>query len=97
METTNEKATEHPVDAAARIVGGRSALADRLDVSVAAIGNWKTRGVPIEKCPRIERLTDTKVTRQVLRPNDWQEIWPELAQSPANTQHTATENVAQGV
>lgn len=69
---------EHPLDLAARLVGGRRALADRLGVSVAAIGNWKSRGVPFEHCPRIERLVPG-VTRQMLRPEDYCEMWPELA------------------
>lgn len=30
-------------------------------------------------CSQIERVTDKKVTRQMLRPDDWAEIWPELA------------------
>lgn len=69
----------HPLDLAAKLVGGRAALADRLDVSVGAIGNWKSRGVPIEQCVPIERLTGGVVSRPMLRPNDWQDIWPELA------------------
>lgn len=44
----------------------------------AAIGNWKSRGVPIEHCPEIERLTKKGVTRPQLRPTDWERIWPEL-------------------
>jgi len=30
-------------------------------------------------CHAIERATDGLVTRKDLRPNDWQQIWPELA------------------
>jgi DNA-binding transcriptional regulator YdaS (Cro superfamily) len=29
----------------------------------------------------IERLSDGQVTRQELRPDDWADIWPELAQA----------------
>ena len=71
--------TEHPIDMAARMLGGRVFLAEKLGVSVAAVGNWKQRGVPIEQCPRIEKITFCEVNRQALRPNDWSEIWPELA------------------
>lgn len=82
METSSPQnaASEHPVDRAARIVEGRQVLADRIGVSVAAIGNWKLRGVPIEQCWPIERATGGAVTRKDLRPDDWQEIWPELAE-----------------
>lgn len=31
-----------------------------------------------EYCVKIERVTERKVTRQALRPTDWQDIWPEL-------------------
>lgn len=40
---------------------------------------------PSEKlCVRIESATNSKVTRRMLRPNDWAEIWPELSKEPAN-------------
>lgn len=68
----------HPIDQAADLLGGRPSMAERLGVTPAALGNWKARGVPIEHCPEIERLTAGAVTRRVLRPNDWQRIWPEL-------------------
>ncbi|CAH0525129.1 YdaS family helix-turn-helix protein [Vibrio hippocampi] len=29
-------------------------------------------------CVQIEKNTQGKVTRQALRPHDWQRIWPEL-------------------
>lgn len=74
---------EHPLDRAARYIGGRLLLAERLGVTPAAIGNWKVRGVPIEKCVPIERLCPGVVERKDLR-DDWQDIWPELA-SAADT------------
>lgn len=88
---------EHPIDTAARMLGSRSALADKLGISVAAIGNWKVRGVPLEQCPKIEMLTIGAVTRRHLCPDNWQEIWPELAQAPASNAQAATETIAQGV
>lgn len=80
MDTTTNAGCEHPLDEAAREMGGRAALASALGVTPAAIGNWKVRGVPFEYCPRIWALVP-KVTRQRLRPNDWREMWPELADS----------------
>ena len=32
-------------------------------------------------CVSIERESTRQVTRQELRPNDWQSLWPELAQA----------------
>lgn len=93
MQTSDANAVEHPVDKAARLLGGRPAMAEHLDVSVSAIGNWKTRGVPLEVCPVIERLTDRQVMRYHLRPDDWAEMWPELAQATAQQ---AVATIAQG-
>lgn len=78
--------TQHPLDEAAVHLGGRAELAKRLDVTPAAIGNWKVRGVPIEHCAEIERLTHARVSRRALRPSDWPRIWPELA-DPAPAAH----------
>lgn len=73
----------HPLDQAALLLGGRAAMAELLKVTPAAIGNWKSRGVPIEQCPLIERLTSGAINRRTLRPTDWQQIWPELADTTA--------------
>ena len=32
-------------------------------------------------CVLIEKNSDMKVTRKDLRPNDWQDIWPELVEA----------------
>lgn len=55
---------------------------------MAAIGNWKARGVPVQRCVVIERLTQGAITRRDLRPRDWQQIWPELAESEPNPHKT---------
>lgn len=48
------------------------------------------RPVSPARCVQIERLTGGVVSRRELRPADWQDIWPELAQQPA----TAEQGVA---
>ena len=85
---------EHPLDTASRLVGGRKVLADRLGVSVAAIGNWKFRGVPFDQCMPIETATNGAVTRCVLRPEDHHIHWPELALGQEIRALAAIENVA---
>lgn len=82
MDNTPVPDPEHPLDEAARLYGGRAQLAAALGVTVAAIGNWKIRetGVPWLECARIERLVPS-VTRRRLRPNDFQIMWPELAEA----------------
>jgi len=72
---------KHPLDQSAECVGGASVLAGILGVSVQAVNHWKDRGVPLERCVAIERATNGIVTRKDLRPDDWQNIWPELGKT----------------
>lgn len=60
-------------------------FADDLGVPAPLISQWRTneRPIPIERCVAIERATSGAVTRQDLRPNDWESIWPELAEKAA--------------
>lgn len=39
-----------------------------------------TKGIPIRHMAVIEKFTDGAVTRQEMCPDDWQRIWPELAE-----------------
>jgi DNA-binding transcriptional regulator YdaS (Cro superfamily) len=73
--------TKHPIAIAAATVGGYKALADILGVTKGAVHQWMSpdRQVPIEHCTPIEQATSGVVTRQMLRPDDWESIWPELA------------------
>lgn len=75
---------------------GLTATAGMLSVSVQRLANWIERGVPVEQCAAIEMATNGRVTRKDLRPNDWQSIWPELAQASATIAQPATETVAAG-
>lgn len=85
-----------PVFTACKLMGGQSALARLLKVSPVSVNEWKAgkRPVPAKRCVQIEQLTSGAVTRQALRPMDYLEHWPELAQAHANIAQTATENVA---
>lgn len=44
------------------------------------------RPVSEKVCVRIENFTERRLNRKVLRPDDWADIWPELAQS-TETEH----------
>jgi DNA-binding transcriptional regulator YdaS (Cro superfamily) len=72
--------TKHPIEIAAAAVGSYKALADILGVTKGAVHQWMAidRKVPIEHCTPIEQATNGVVTRQMLRPDDWKSIWPEL-------------------
>ena len=74
---------KHPIEKAADIAGSEKALADHLGVTKAAVWQWKQPGrrTPIEHCAAIEQICGHAVTRRELRPDDWQAIWPELAQA----------------
>jgi len=60
-----------PIDRAIAVLGSASALASALEVSAAAVGQWKSgdRRVPAERCPEIERATGGKVRCEELRPD----------------------------
>ena len=59
----------------------KAAFAREIGVSNAMLYQFENgiRPVPPKHCPAIEKATASKVTRQELRPDDWQQIWPELA------------------
>lgn len=61
--------------------GRAAALAAALGVSNVTVHLWVhgRRSVPPMRAVAIERETGGAVTRRDLRPNDWAQIWPELA------------------
>ena len=65
--------------------GRAVALASRLGVSPSYLSQMANGQSPIspERCVDIWRETGGEVTRQHLRPDDWQRIWPELADRSA--------------
>lgn len=69
------------IQQAADMVGGVGALARALNVSYQAVRFWINGERLIEplRCVQVEHLTRGAVTRMDLRPDDWFELWPELA------------------
>jgi DNA-binding transcriptional regulator YdaS (Cro superfamily) len=68
------------------ICGGQTALANAIGVQQPHIWNWLNRKgaqTPVEYCALIEQATNGAVTRKDLRPDDWMNIWPELAEKAA--------------
>jgi DNA-binding transcriptional regulator YdaS (Cro superfamily) len=67
------------------VLGGTTAVAKLLKVRPPSVHAWRTSGIPDDKlirlAPVLERVTDGAVNRRMLRPDDWAEIWPELAAS----------------
>lgn len=68
----------------------QAAFAESVGVSQSMVWQWieGRRPVPEKRCTRIERITNGAVTRQDLRPDDWAEIWPELAHHPQGKENT---------
>lgn len=58
-----------------------SELAQAVGVAPSMIYQWRKgiRSVPVNRCLSVERATNGAVTRRDLRPDDWKDIWPELA------------------
>jgi len=85
-----------PLDKAIVIAQGVSKLADQIGVGQSVVSNWRKRGTLIEPlmCARIEKVTRGEVSRQDLRPTDWQEIWPELVKSEAITRPAESIGIA---
>jgi DNA-binding transcriptional regulator YdaS (Cro superfamily) len=47
-------------------------------VSQQKLWQWRKRGVPLDRCARLETETNQIATRKILRPTDWHVHWPEL-------------------
>lgn len=63
-----------------------AAFGKTIGVSQPIMSGWVNGGsVPEKRAVQIERATEGAVTRRDLRPDDWQEIWPELADLEPNT------------
>lgn len=83
-----------PIERAAELLDGYSALAKAIGVSQSAPAMWKARGaVPANHCLAIERATSGAVTRAELRPDDYWLIWPDLP-APAGKEPQAAEQGA---
>jgi DNA-binding transcriptional regulator YdaS (Cro superfamily) len=63
--------------------GNASALAESLGIPLSYLSQMASgnRAITPERASAIERATAGVVTRQAMRPDDWQAIWPELAET----------------
>jgi DNA-binding transcriptional regulator YdaS (Cro superfamily) len=70
------------LDLAIEHMGGVGKLAAAIGIGQAAVSNWRARNTLIDPlhCVTIEVATQGAVTRKMLRPHDWRQIWPELVQ-----------------
>jgi DNA-binding transcriptional regulator YdaS (Cro superfamily) len=65
--------------------GRLSELSEAIGAHSPDISRWAdgSRPVPFPYGPKIEAATGGVVTRKDLFPNNWQELWPELAKQEA--------------
>lgn len=69
------------------VLGGPAVVAARLGIKAPSVHGWMTgkHGIPDSRL--IELGADIEAagiyTRKQIRPNDWQQIWPELAVAAA--------------
>ncbi|MDP4300365.1 YdaS family helix-turn-helix protein [Leptothrix discophora] len=72
---------------------GAGALASAIGVSVQRLSNWRTRGIPTDVCPLIERATRERgkpVLCEELRPDV---LWSVLRQAGPMSVPTAADQV----
>lgn len=50
-------------------MGGLSEIARKEGCKASSVSEWKLRGIPVERCPRLERAYDGKVTCEQMRPD----------------------------
>ena len=71
--------TQHEI---IRILGGTTQVARLCGVSVPAVSQWKTNGIPPDKlifiAATLEEKSGGKMDRKNIFPDRWKQIWPEL-------------------
>ena len=69
------------------VLGGPVAIATRLNIKVPSVYGWAAveSGIPDARLIELGASIEATglYTRKQLRPNDWQQIWPELAAAAA--------------
>jgi DNA-binding transcriptional regulator YdaS (Cro superfamily) len=64
------------------LLGGVTKVAKMCEVSLPAVSQWKTGGIPKDKlmflAAQLEKTSHGLVSRKTLFPKNYQLIWPEL-------------------
>jgi DNA-binding transcriptional regulator YdaS (Cro superfamily) len=69
------------------LLGGTNKVAQLLGVTAPSISQWRSRhhipeGQLVRMAARVERVSEGRITRRALFPDEWERIWPELALLP---------------
>lgn len=63
-------------------LGGTHAVARACQVSPGAVSQWKINGIPkghlVILAARLEKVSNGLLTRKIMFPEDYKEIWPEI-------------------
>ncbi|MDM0003912.1 YdaS family helix-turn-helix protein [Variovorax sp. J22G73] len=68
-------------------LGGTAAVAELFGIKQPSVSEWRKSGrIPDDKLIRLAPIAEARgiVSRKELFPNDWQAIWPELADMKAS-------------
>jgi hypothetical protein len=79
-------------------LGGTSAVAELCGVRAPSVSGWKETGrIPDDKLIRLAPIAESRgvSTRKELFPDDWQDIWPELAMAQAEPAQAAIKKIAE--
>jgi DNA-binding transcriptional regulator YdaS (Cro superfamily) len=66
------------------LLGGTFQVAHMLNIKPPSVSDWKSSNtIPDDKLIRlaskIENISNNEINRKILFPDDWQTLWPELA------------------
>jgi len=63
-------------------LGGTTAVAKILNIKPPSVHGWRAGGIPADKLIRLAPVLEREgiATRRDLFPDDWADIWPELAE-----------------
>ena len=79
MAEKNVDRVASPLEGAIAAAGGPTAVARKLGVTAQRLSNWTSRGVPVQYCWALLEAIEHRLTISHLRPNDWEQIWPDQA------------------
>jgi DNA-binding transcriptional regulator YdaS (Cro superfamily) len=67
-------------------LGGPAAVAKMLGIKPPSVVGWRAHGIPADKLIRLAPVCEKMgiASRRELRPDDWQQIWPELAEASSD-------------
>lgn len=81
---TEKKSVKEAFKIAIELCGSQKKLAEKLGCTQVQISQWChcLISVPVYICCLLERITEGKIKRKDMRPDDWFLVWPDLLKTP---------------